>query len=123
MKALTISALFAGAITIALSPALTTVYGDAYPQDAGKRQALALCAQSNQGFNRLFATERAACYEHFAPVAMPVQPQFGGQAPHIGIANFVDLWKAQGRGHQPTHDVLTQQQNAESLRQIRSSMN
>ncbi|MBV9862569.1 MAG: hypothetical protein JO267_10525 [Alphaproteobacteria bacterium] len=121
MKALLIGALFAGAVTVAVTPVLSTVYADAYPQDPSKRQALAHCIDADRGFNRLIATERAACYGRYVPAQAP-QAQGPRPQPHIA-ANFVDLWKSQARGHQPVNDVRLQQQNAEALRLIRSSIN
>jgi hypothetical protein len=62
MKGLFIAGLVAAAIMLALAPALTTIYREAYPADALRREALATCAHDERGFNRLFAGERARCY-------------------------------------------------------------
>jgi len=120
MKGLLISALFAGAVVAAVTPALSTIYADAYPQDPVKRQALDECYQTDHGFNRLLADERAACYQRFVPPAPPALPLAAAGQPQLA-ANFVDLWQAQGRGHQPMNDVRTQQQNTAALRLIRGS--
>jgi hypothetical protein len=117
MKGVLISALLVGAVAATMSPMITAIYHDAYPQDPGKRQALDQCYQADHAFNRLLASERAACYERLAPPSLPVARAGAGYA----AANFVDLWQAQSRGHQPMDDVRTQQRNAASLRSIRAS--
>ena len=118
MKGVLISALFLGATVAAVSPLLSTVYGDAYPADPGKRQALDQCYEADHGFNRLLANDRASCYRRFLPAAPSVLPLARAGRPYLA-ANFVDLWQAQARGHQPMSDVRTQQQNAAALRAIR----
>jgi hypothetical protein len=122
MKGLLLSALFVGAVVAAVSPVVSTIYADAYPQDPVKRQALDQCYEADHGFNRLLADERADCYRRFMPAAAPVMPLARVVEPHLA-ANFVDLWQAQARGRQPRNDVRTQQLNAAALRSIRASAN
>ncbi len=124
MKGLTISALLAVAVVIAVTPVVSTVYADAYPADPVKSQALALCSAADDGFNRLLATERAACYEQFLP-AHPASSaqQSQGRPVHIPTANFVDLWQAQGRGRMAQDDIRFQQQTADSLHELRAEPN
>jgi hypothetical protein len=62
MKGLSIAGFIVAAILLALAPAASTIYREAYPDEAEKRAALAACAQDDPGFNRLFAGERARCY-------------------------------------------------------------
>jgi len=61
-KALSIAGIIIVANLLALFPAVSTIYREAYPADAVKRAALAVCAHDDPGFNPLFANERAHCY-------------------------------------------------------------
>jgi hypothetical protein len=62
MKALSIAAFLVGAVLLALAPAASTIYREAYPVEPVKRAALAACAGADQGFDRLIAGQRAQCY-------------------------------------------------------------
>jgi len=120
MKGVLLAAVFAAGIGVALTPVVSTIYADAYPQDPMKREALAQCSRADREFNRLLADERAACYRRFLPEPPPALPVAQAEEPHVA-ANFVDLWQAQARGHQPAGDVRTQQRNGDALRLIRAS--
>jgi hypothetical protein len=72
-KALSIAGFIVVAILLALTPALSTIYHEAYPAEQAKRAALAVCARTEPGFNRLFAEERARCYARLLP-APPNEP-------------------------------------------------
>jgi hypothetical protein len=74
MKALIALGLVAAAIMLALAPAISTIYSEAYPAERVKRSALAACARDEPDFNRLFADERARCYQRFRQVAPPETP-------------------------------------------------
>jgi hypothetical protein len=99
-----------------IPPELNDAYAAAYPQDPLERQALDLCYQADQRFNRLNPDERAACYAR----ALPAAPPALASAPHSPV-NFVDLRQAQGRGRQPPGDVRSAQQNGETMRLIRAT--
>jgi len=77
MKALSIPAFLIAAIALALVPAVSTIYGEAYPAEAAKRAALAVCAQSDPGFDRFYAGQRAQCYARqlSAPRVAPAVPR------------------------------------------------
>jgi hypothetical protein len=61
-KALSIAGFIIVANLLALFPAASTIYREAYPAEAVKRAALAVCAHDDPGFSPLFANERARCY-------------------------------------------------------------
>ena len=63
MKPLTLIGFLLAAPLVALAPVLGILYGQSYPDDPGKRRALAACSRQQPGFDRLLAAERAACYE------------------------------------------------------------
>ena len=65
MKFLAIAAIMAAALTLALAPAASMIYAEAYPTDGTKRAALDACAGADPLFNRLSAAERAYCYARF----------------------------------------------------------
>jgi hypothetical protein len=114
MKGLIISTLLVASVAIAVTPVVSTVYADAYPQDVQKRQALDFCVERNQSFDRLLATDRAACYHRYLPADQPAaQPSW--REPRLA-ANFVDLWQAAGRGAMPQNDVRFEQQTMSALR-------
>jgi len=78
MKGLSIAAFLIAAILLALAPAASTIYRDAYPVEAAKRAALAACGRDDPGFSRLLAGERARCYARLlqpAPEDSPVVPR------------------------------------------------
>jgi hypothetical protein len=62
MKAVAFPAFLLAASVLALAPAISAVYGEAYPAEAAKRAALAVCARSDPGFDRFYAGQRAQCY-------------------------------------------------------------
>jgi hypothetical protein len=72
VKALLIAGVIIVANLLALFPAVSTIYREAYPAEAVKRAALAVCAHDDPGFNPLFASERAYCY------ARTLQPESDG---------------------------------------------
>jgi hypothetical protein len=74
MKALSIAGFAVAAILVAMAPALTAIYREAYPAEAGKREALAACAVADPGFNRLFAKARARCYSRLLPAPQEPPP-------------------------------------------------
>jgi hypothetical protein len=62
MKALSVAAFLLASVALALAPAFSMIYREAYPVEAGKRAALAACAEADGGFDRLIADQRAQCY-------------------------------------------------------------
>ena len=82
-----------------------------YPKDPERRQALDLCFRTDHRFNRLDAAEREGCYRRMLKPVMPPSPA-------VASANFVDLWRAAGRGRTPTHDIRFEQQNEQYLRAV-----
>jgi hypothetical protein len=86
--------------------AVTRVFDQFYPRDAGKREALDRCTARDSAFNRLDAAERDACYVHNMAVAVETSP----------AANFVDFWRAAGQGHLQQTDVRFEQQTERYLR-------
>jgi hypothetical protein len=62
MKGLSVAASLLAAVALALMPAVSTIYREAFPAEATKRAALAACVQADSGFRRLIAVERAKCY-------------------------------------------------------------
>jgi hypothetical protein len=78
MKALSIGGFAIVAVGLALAPAASTIYREAFPAEATHRAALAACARLDPGFNRLIAAQRAECYAHFlqpAPEKAPTVPR------------------------------------------------
>jgi hypothetical protein len=79
MKALLFSGLIGAAISGAVvqPSAVTDVFGNAdsivdlynriFPGDPLKQEALDLCFRQDHAFNRLFGSERSACYAKFLP--------------------------------------------------------
>jgi hypothetical protein len=63
MKLAAIGALVFASMLIALAPAVSTLYGEVYPQDSAKKEALRQCYKTDPAFNRLIAVARAACYD------------------------------------------------------------
>jgi hypothetical protein len=63
MKLAAIGALVFASPLIALAPAVSTLYGEAYPRDATKKEALYQCRKVDPAFNRLIAAARSACYD------------------------------------------------------------
>jgi hypothetical protein len=74
MKALVALGLVTGSLLLALAPAISTIYCEAYPAEPAKRSALAACARDEPDFNRLFADERARCYQRFRQSPPPETP-------------------------------------------------
>jgi len=77
-KFLSIAAIAVTGLVLALAPAASTIYREAFPQDSVRRAALAACASSDPGFSRLTAADRAACYArllHPPQVDSPLQPR------------------------------------------------
>lgn len=66
-KFLSIAAIMTMAMIVALAPAASTIYAEAYPLDGVKRAALDTCA-ADPGFDRLQAGERARCYARLLQV-------------------------------------------------------
>jgi hypothetical protein len=62
MKCLSVASLLLASVALALAPAITTIYREAFPSELVKRAALTACAQADSGFDRLIAVERAKCY-------------------------------------------------------------
>jgi len=62
MKSLWVGLFLLASVALALVPAASAVYREAYPSEPAKRAALAACARSDPGFDRLFAADRAKCY-------------------------------------------------------------
>jgi hypothetical protein len=73
MKALSLGACLVGAVLLALTPAASTIYREAYPLEAVKRAALAVCAEVDPSFDRLIAGQRAKCYAR--QLQAPEMPQ------------------------------------------------
>ena len=85
MKGLAIAASLLGSVVLALTPAISTIYREAFPAEPDKRAALAACAQEDPGFHRLIAGERARCYARqlqapAAPVPVPRSHEIAGTA-------------------------------------------
>jgi hypothetical protein len=64
MKLAAIAALVFASLLIALAPAVGTLYGEVYPRDSAKKEALRQCHKIDPAFNRLIAAARAACYDN-----------------------------------------------------------
>ncbi|HEV2185734.1 MAG TPA: hypothetical protein VGR70_00905 [Stellaceae bacterium] len=62
MKVLSIAAILLASITLALMPALSTIYREAFPDERTKGAALSACAEADPSFHRLIAEQRAQCY-------------------------------------------------------------
>ena len=62
MKVLSIAAILLASVTLALMPAVSTIYREAFPAEPTKRTALSACAEADPGFHRLIAEQRAQCY-------------------------------------------------------------
>jgi hypothetical protein len=62
MKALSVAAFLLASVALALTPAVSMIYREAYPIEPVKRAALAACAEADRGFDRLIAGQRAQCY-------------------------------------------------------------
>jgi hypothetical protein len=78
MRALSLGGFAIAAVGLALTPAASTIYHDAFPAEAAHRAALGACAQLDPGFNRLIAAERAECYAYFlqsVPEKAPMVPR------------------------------------------------
>jgi hypothetical protein len=97
-----LAGLVAAAAAGAQSSAVLTFYQRLYPSDAAQRQALDDCGALDSRFNRLDASERAACYRRHSR--------------YHATGNFVDLWRAAGEGHLRQNDVRAEQQNARYVR-------
>lgn len=122
MKALLFSGLIGAAISGAVvqPSAVTDVFGNAdsivdlynriFPGDPLKQEALDLCFRQDHAFNRLFGSERSACYAKFLPSQLAGARSGTSQDVRLHAANFVDLWQSAGRGHAPKDDVRAQQQ-------------
>jgi hypothetical protein len=67
MKGVAITISLLGSVVLALTPAVSTIYREAFPTDPTKRAALATCARADPGFHRLIAGDRAQCYARQAP--------------------------------------------------------
>jgi len=67
MRALSVAGFLVAAALLALLPAVSTIYREAYPAEAARRAALAACAQADPGFDRLIARQRASCYARQLP--------------------------------------------------------
>jgi hypothetical protein len=85
-KTLSIAGFVVAAVLSALAPALATIYREAYPAEPAKREALSACARLDPGFNRLFAGERALCYQRLMPpreepVLLPRRLEVAAAAP------------------------------------------
>ena len=83
MKGLAIAASLLGSVVLAFTPAISTIYREAFPDEPTKLAALAACAQADPGFHRLIAGERAKCYAHQlqtppAPVPVPRREEIAG---------------------------------------------
>ena len=87
---------------------LTDIFARLYPGDRVKREALDLCFRQDHNFNRLFASERRACYDH----VLSGQEAAANNGLGLQSANFVDLWQSAGHGHLPQNDVRAQQEAA-----------
>ena len=107
MRGPSLCALLASLVVVAVLPVASTIYGDAHPEGHDRREALDRCAARDHGFSRYVAAERAACYQSLLPVLEPVEPP--GPKP---VANFVDLWQADGRSRLMNHDPVAQAQLA-----------
>ncbi|HZT86597.1 MAG TPA: hypothetical protein VFA12_01425 [Stellaceae bacterium] len=99
-------------VMIGVTPLATTMYRDAYPAELQRREALDRCSLGDPTFVRFLAAQRDACYRRFfaAPSSSAAPP--APVQPGLATANFVDLWQAAGRGHQPANDVRSQAQTA-----------
>jgi hypothetical protein len=62
MKGFSVAACLLASVALALAPAVSTIYRQAFPAEPVKRAALAACAQADPGFHRLIAGQRAKCY-------------------------------------------------------------
>jgi len=63
-----------GSVALALTPAISTIYREAFPAEPVKRAALAACAQADPGFHRLIAGDRARCYARQLQLPPPPDP-------------------------------------------------
>ena len=118
MNGLVISGLIAGAIGVALTHpnAVANFYAEIYPADPLKREALERCIDDDHNFNRLAADERAGCYARVLSIAQAAGYAAADQRVAMQNANFVDLWRAAGRGHVPKNDIVLQQDTVHLIR-------
>jgi hypothetical protein len=112
MKIILLAGLAGLAVAAAVGVQPSTVlafYDQLYPSDPVQRQALDDCVALDPRFNRLDASERAACYRQsrISAAAAPAAAPAG---------NYVDLWRAAGQGHLRQDDVRAAQQNARYVR-------
>jgi hypothetical protein len=71
MKGWSIAGLLLASVALALTPAISTIYREAFPAEPIKRAALAACTQADAGFRRLIADDRAKCYARQLPAPPP----------------------------------------------------
>jgi hypothetical protein len=105
MKVTLLVGLVGLSVVAARPDAAWNLYQQLYPNDAMQRQALDLCFMQDPHFDRFDAAERANCYSHNAPA-------LGVAAASAAVpinSNFVDLWRAAGRGSMPQNDVRAAQ--------------
>lgn len=96
----------ASLVAIVRPDAVGALYQQLYPSDPEMRRALNECFTLDPQFNRLDPAARQACYRHMLPSAAKE-----AAAPHPPAAsNFVDLWRASGRGHLPQNDIRAEEQ-------------
>jgi hypothetical protein len=91
---------------------LSRFYGDIYPTDPTKREALDLCFTQDHQFNRLDANARASCYSR---ALLPAAAAAGFVPAARPIANPIDLQRAAAAGYMPRNDVRQSQQTQDVL--------
>jgi hypothetical protein len=93
--------LIAIAMLVAADPQQSLAwYRELYPGDPARRAALETCFERDHGFNRADGAARAECYRR--EIAAP--PAVAAPAPPAS-SDFVDRWRAAGRGRQPADDI------------------
>jgi hypothetical protein len=78
------------------------LYGDIYPTDPAKREALDLCFTQDHEFNRLDTVQRKSCYRR---ALLPAAAAAGFVPAVQPTANPIDLQHASAAGHMPRNDV------------------
>ena len=86
MKVWSIAAILLASVTLALVPALSMIYREAFPAEPTKRAALSACAETDPGFHRLIAEQRAQCYGQQLPA--PEVPLSAPRALEIATLGF-----------------------------------
>jgi hypothetical protein len=78
-----------GIFGIAEHDAINEQWAAMYPQDPARQTALARCHEEDGLFNRFSSAARAACYQKYLQVELPVAPPIAVQVPYTPPAHVV----------------------------------